>query len=65
MKGSWFPIPESLLYGNASWRELTTTAKVMLLSCISEANLRDGPFFRTNEDWRVRLDAVTSVVAAA
>lgn len=63
VEGTWFPLPESLLYGNEKWRALPTTAKVMLLSCISEANFRQGEFFRGNEDWQVRLTKYPGKIA--
>ena len=55
MMKNWFPIPDRLLYGNREWRDLTPVAKILLLSCISDANRHHGLFFRDNLDWQVRL----------
>jgi hypothetical protein len=60
---TWFPIPDSLLYENEEWNRLTSTAKVMLLACISEGNRRNGYFHRSNDDWRVRLSGPDKPIA--
>ena|SRR5215510_13932802 len=36
---------------------MTTAERVMLLCCISEHNLRGRPFYRSHDDWCVRLGA--------
>lgn len=52
---SWFPLGEDLLYQNERWKSLTTVARVMALCCISEANLRQGAFYRSHFNWAARL----------
>jgi hypothetical protein len=52
---SWLPVPEELLFDSPDFRRLSVTAKVFTLLLMCEANLRQGPFYRSDYEWAVRL----------
>jgi hypothetical protein len=54
MEASFFPVSDLLLYSNPQWQSLSSTGKIMLAECISQANLWRGEFYRSF-NWAVRM----------